>query len=127
MAGSASKALTTGMKALGGGNVPAYTLEHLTASRKHAAGSFDTIIVPYIEMGRDGSAAVRFGDDMATVSRKHASIERKGNDVVLKNLSANNPTLVNGRAVRSEYFLQNGDEIQLSAEGPRMRFNLSSS
>ncbi|CAN5328951.1 hypothetical protein BH09BAC1_BH09BAC1_04610 [soil metagenome] len=126
MAASASKALTTGMKALGGGNVPAYTLEHLTSSRKHAAGTFETIIIPYIELGRDGAVAVRFGDDMATVSRKHAAIERKGNDVILKNLSANNPTLVNGRPVKSEYFLQNGDEIQLSTEGPRMRFNLSS-
>ncbi len=125
MAG-ASQALTTGMKVLGGGNVAAYTLEHLTNTRKHPAGSFDTIIIPYIELGRAGNNAVSFGDDMATVSRKHAAIERSGNDVVLKSLSTSNATLVNGRIVKSTYFLQNGDEIQLSAEGPRMRFNLSS-
>jgi S1-C subfamily serine protease len=125
MAAKVTKALTTGMKVLGGGNVSAYTLEHLSNSRKHPAGSFETIIIPYIELGRDGSNAVSFGDDMSTVSRKHAAIERKGDNVVIKNLSTNNPTLVNGRPVKNEYFLNNGDEIQLSLEGPRMRFNLS--
>lgn len=127
MAAKVTKALTTGMKVLGGGNVSAYTLEHLSNSRKHPAGSFETIIIPYIELGRDGSNAVSFGDDMATVSRKHAAIERKGDNVVIKNLSSSNPTLVNGRPVKNEYFLNNGDEIQLSLEGPRMRFNLSAS
>lgn len=127
MAAKVTKALTTGMKVLGGGNVPAYTLEHLSNSRKHPAGSFETIIIPYIELGRDGSNAVSFGDDMATVSRKHAAIERRGENIVIKNLSTSNPTLVNGRPVKAEYFLQNGDEIQLSLEGPRMRFNLSAS
>lgn len=125
MAAKVTKALTTGMKVLGGGNVSAYTLEHLSSSKKHPAGSFETIIIPYIELGRDGSNAVSFGDDMATVSRKHAAIERKGDNVVIKNLSTSNPTLVNGRPVKNEYFLNNGDEIQLSMEGPRMRFNLS--
>ncbi len=125
MAAKVTKALTTGMKVLGGGNVSAYTLEHLSNSKKHPAGSFETIIIPYIELGRDGSNAVNFGDDMATVSRKHAAIERKGDNVVIKNLSTSNPTLVNGRPVKNEYFLNNGDEIQLSMEGPRMRFNLS--
>jgi pSer/pThr/pTyr-binding forkhead associated (FHA) protein len=125
MAAKVTKALTTGMKVLGGGNVPAYTLEHLSGSRKHPAGTFETIIIPYIELGRDGSAAVSYGDDMATVSRKHAAIERRGDDIVIKNLSSSNPTLVNGRPVKAEYFLNNGDEIQLSMEGPRLRFNRS--
>jgi len=120
MAAKVTKALTTGMKVLGGGNVSAYTLEHLSNSKKHPAGSFETIIIPYIELGRDGSNAVNFGDDMATVSRKHAAIERKGDNVVIKNLSTSN-----GRPVKAEYFLNNGDEIQLSMEGPRLRFNRS--
>lgn len=125
MAARVTKALTTGMKVLGGGNVPAYTLEHLSNTRKHPAGSFETIIVPYIEIGRDGNCAISYGDDLATVSRKHAAIERQGNDVVIKNLSVTNPTLVNGRPVKSQYYLNNGDEIQLSLEGPRLRYNVT--
>ncbi|CAN5328816.1 hypothetical protein BH09BAC1_BH09BAC1_04600 [soil metagenome] len=127
MAAKVTQALTTGMKVLGGGNVPAYTLEHLSNTRKHPAGSFETIIIPYIEMGRDGSNAISYGDDMGTVSRKHAAIERRGDDIIIKNLSTSNPTLVNGRPVKAEYFLNNGDEIQLSMEGPRLRFNRSAS
>ncbi len=120
-----TKALTTGMKVLGGGNVPAYTLEHLTNTRKHPAGSFETIVVPYIELGRDGNCAISYGDDLGTVSRKHAAIERQGAEVVIKNLSTTNPTLVNGRPVKSQYYLNNGDEIQLSMEGPRLRYNVT--
>lgn len=125
MAARVTKALTTGMKVLGGGDVPAYTLEHLTSTSKHPAGSFETIVIPYIELGRDGTCAVRYGDDLNTVSRKHAAIERVGNDVVIKNLSNTNPTLVNGRPVKNQYFLNNGDEIQLSMEGPRLRYNVT--
>lgn len=123
----ATQALTTGMKIIGGGNAPAFTLEHLTGTSKHKAGSFETIVIPYIELGRDSSCAVRYGDDAATVSRKHAAIERKGNDVVIRNLSSTNPTLVNGRPVNDRYFLNNGDEIQLSMEGPRLRYNVTAS
>lgn len=125
MAARATKALTTGMRVLGGGDVPAYTLEHLTSTSKHPAGSFETIVIPYIELGRDGTCAVRYSDDLTTVSRKHAAIERVGNDVVIKNLSNTNPTLVNGRPVKNQYYLNNGDEIQLSMEGPRLRYNVT--
>ncbi len=127
MAARVTKALTTGMKVLGGGDVPAYTLEHLTSTRKHPAGSFETIVIPYVELGRDNTCAVSYGDDLNTVSRKHAAIERVGNDVVIKNLSSTNPTLVNGRPVKNQYFLNNGDEIQLSMEGPRLRYNVTTS
>ncbi len=121
----ATQALTTGLKFMGGGNVQAYTLEYLSSSKKHPAGSYETIVIPYIEIGRQNSCAVRFGDDVSTVSRKHASIERKGNETIIRNLSSTNPTLVNGRPVNRQYYLNNGDEIQLSMEGPRMRFNVS--
>ncbi len=126
MAARVTKALTTGMKVLGGGNVPAYTLEHLTNSRKHKAGTFETIVIPYIELGRDATCAISYSDDMGTVSRRHAAIERNGSDIIVKNLSASNPTLVNGRPVKNQYFLNNGDEIQLSLEGPRVRYNVTS-
>ncbi|MCF8231902.1 MAG: FHA domain-containing protein [Bacteroidales bacterium] len=121
----ATQALTTGLKFMGGGNVQAYTLEYLSSSKKHPAGTYETIVVPYIEIGRHNSCAVKFGEDDRTVSRKHAAIERKGNETIIRNLSNTNPTLVNGHPVNKQYYLNNGDEIQLSMEGPRMRFNVS--
>jgi pSer/pThr/pTyr-binding forkhead associated (FHA) protein len=111
------------MKILGGANIPTYTLEYLTPTANNNQGSFETIVVPYVELGRDKKCGVTFGDDTPTVSRKHAAIERKGNDTFIVNLSRSNPTLVNGRPVENRYFLNNGDEIQLSVEGPRLRFN----
>lgn len=123
MASKATQALSTGMKILGGANMPTYTLEFLTPSGKHPKGSFSTIAVPYAKLGRSGSCTVTFGDEHATVSREHAAIERNGDDVFIVNLSGTNPTLVNGRPVNERYYLNNGDEIQLSVEGPRIRYN----
>jgi V8-like Glu-specific endopeptidase len=121
----ATQSFKTGMSFIGGGNVPAYTLEFLTTSPKHVAGKFETIVVPYIEIGRSSKCAIRFSEEVGTVSRKHAALERKGNDVYIKNLSATNPTLVNGSPVAEEWKLNNGDEFQLSYEGPRLRFNIA--
>lgn len=121
----ATQALTTGLKFMGGGAVSAYTLEFLSNSKRHKQGSYDTIVVPYVELGRSSSCAIQFDEDAGTVSRKHAAIEKRGNDYVIRNLSGTNPTLVNGQPVNKEYYLKNGDEIQLSYEGPKMRFNVS--
>lgn len=115
------------MSFIGGGKVSAYTLEFLTASPKHAPGSFETIVVPYIEIGRSSTCAIRFSEEAGTVSRKHAALERKGSEVFIKNLSATNPTLVNGSPVYEAWKLNNGDEVQLSYEGPRLRFNITQS
>ncbi|MBI1185417.1 FHA domain-containing protein [bacterium] len=123
MANRATQSLTTGMKILGGANIPTYTLEYLTSTAKHKQGSYETIVVPYIELGRDKKCGVEFGDDTPTVSRRHCAIERKGEETFIVNLSTSNPTLVNGRPVNEKFFLNNGDEIQLSMEGPKLRFN----
>lgn len=121
----ATQSLKTGMSFIGGGKVPAYTLEYLTPSPRHPVGSYETIVIPYIEMGRSHTCAVCFSDEVITVSRKHAALERRGNDVYIKNLSGTNPTLVNGSPVAEEWKLNNGDEFQLSYEGPRIRFNMT--
>lgn len=123
MANKATRSLTAGMKVLGGANTPTFTLEYLSPVKGKQQGAFETIVVPYVELGRDRSCGIRFGDDTPTVSRKHAAIERKGDETYVINLSASNPTLVNGRPVNDRYFLNNGDEIQLSLEGPRLRYN----
>jgi len=119
----ATQALATGMRVIGGAKMPAYTLEFLTDSIKHKSGTHTTIVVPYIELGRDKKCAVKFGEDTSTVSRKHAAIERTKDGVLLKNLSVTNQTLINGKPVKRQFYLNNGDEIQLSLEGPKLRYN----
>lgn len=121
----ATQAFATGLKILGGANVPIYTLQHLTNTDNHPAGSYEKIVVPYIELGRDKGCVIQFDDSCDTVSRKHAAIERQGKDIFIKNLSETNPTLINGRPVAEQWYLTNGDEIQLSMEGPKLLFNIS--
>ena len=117
----------TGMTVLTGGNVPAYTLEYLAPARRKNTGDFETIVIPYIEIGRAGNCNVQYGDESSTVSRRHAAIERRGSEFYLIHLSQTNPSLLNGNPVPDEASLNNGDEIQLSMEGPKLRFNTTPS
>jgi hypothetical protein len=120
-----TQALKTGMTILRGGNVPAYTLEFMSPSRRKKAGSYETIVIPYVEIGRANNCNIQFGDDYPTVSRRHAAIERRDATFFLLQLSQTNPTLLNGQPIGREMQLNNGDEIQLSLEGPKLRFNVT--
>lgn len=121
-----TSALTTGAKFLSGQALSTFTLLHLDTTQKHTSGSVDTVVLPYIELGRSSTCVIQFSDDCATVSRRHAAIERRSSgekvEFILKHLGAN-PTLINNQPVNSQWYLSNGDVIQLSLEGPRMRFN----
>lgn len=99
-----------------------YILEHKVASRYHDIGDEQRIIVDEIELGRDASCQVRFDESFSTVSRKHAAIVRDGNGWKLIPLSTTNSTLLNGIRLTSPWYLQNGDEIQLSNGGPKLGF-----
>ena len=99
-----------------------YILEHKTSSKYHSAGESQKLIIDQIEIGRDASCQVRYDESFDTVSRKHAAIVRDGNNWQLIHLSTSNPTLVNGRPIQGTYYLQSGDEIQLSVNGPRLGF-----
>lgn len=92
------------------------------SSKYHRAGETQKIIVDQVEMGRDPRCQVRFDDSFTSVSRRHAAILRDGAGWKLVHLSKVNTTLLNGRPVTDEWYLQNGDEIQLSSNGPRMGF-----
>lgn len=112
-----------GMGALFGASGKTYfILEHKTPSKYHQVGEAQKIIVDQIELGRDASCQIRYDETFDTVSRKHAAIERDGDGWKLIHLSNSNPTLVNGRPISGTYYLQNGDEIQLSVNGPRLGF-----
>jgi hypothetical protein len=109
-----------------GKDVANYSLLFLDETLTRKRGEHETIFMPHIVLGRSSRCHVRFGDQFSTVSREHASITVDGSNFVINhNPSASNPTYVNGRAIGASHFLQNGDEIQLSSNGPKMRFNTS--
>lgn len=103
-----------------------YILEHKVSSKYHKAGEAQEIIVDQIELGRDPKCQVQFDESFQTVSRRHAAIVRDGENWKLIQLSKTNTTFLNGRPVQSEWYLQNGDEIQLSVNGPKLGFIIPS-
>lgn len=114
--------LGAGMSSLFGGVSNYYVLEHKVSSKYHKLGEAQEIIVDYAEIGRDRDCAVRFDESFNTVSRKHAAIVKKDDNWKLVQLSQTNSTFLNGHKVADEWYLQNGDEIQLSVNGPKIGF-----
>jgi len=122
---SFSGTVGSGFGAVFGSGKPYYMLEHKDTSRYYRKGQTQSIIVDQALLGRDSSCQVRFDDaTFPTVSRRHAVIVRDIDQWKLIHLSEINPTFVNGEKVIDFYYLQNGDEIQLSAKGPRLGFIL---
>ena len=101
-----------------------YILEHKVSSKYHRAGESQEIIVDNIELGRDPHCQVRFDESFKTVSRHHAAIVKDGDMWKLVQISNTNTTFLNGRPVKHEWYLQSGDEIQLSVNGPKLGFIL---
>lgn len=113
-----------GVGALFNGNGRRYfILEHKDASKYYKAGDSQKIIIDQIELGRDKNCQVRFDDEsFPTVSRRHAAIIKDGDKWKLVQLSQTNSTFLNSRPITTEWYLENGDEIQLSVGGPRLGF-----
>jgi hypothetical protein len=99
-----------------------YILEHKVASKYHKLGESQKIIIDQIELGRAPNCSVRFDESFTTVSRRHAAIIREGEHYKLIQLSQTNTTFLNGKQIIREWYLQNGDEIQLSVNGPKLVF-----
>lgn len=124
---SLSGSVGAGMGSLfGGGGKTYFILEHKVSSKYHKAGEAQEIIVDQVELGRDSSCAVRFDETFSTVSRRHAAIMRDGANWKLVQLSTTNTTFLNGHPIQKEWYLQNGDEIQLSVNGPKLGFIIPS-
>lgn len=130
---SMSGSIGAGMKSiLGGDGRRFYVLEHKVSSKYHKAGEEQKIIVDQVEIGRDPSCAVRLDGDpndkmFQIVSRKHAAIQKEGDNWVLIHLSNTNSTFLNGRRMSTpgqKWYLQNGDEIQIAESGPKMGFKI---
>lgn len=99
-----------------------YILEHKVSSKYHKAGESQEIIVDNIELGRDPRCQVRFDEKFQTVSRHHAGIVKDGDMWKLVQISKKNSTFLNGRPIKTEWYLQSGDEIQLAVNGPKLGF-----
>ena len=100
-----------------------FILEHKDSSRYHHAGESQKIIIDQIELGRAKECQIRYdGETWPIVSRRHAAIEKDATGWKIVPLSQTNSTLVNGKVVNTAWYLQNGDEIQLSIGGPRLGF-----
>lgn len=100
-----------------------FILQHRDSSRYHQAGESQKIIIDQIELGRAKECQIRYDDETwPIVSRRHAAIEKDATGWKIVPLSQTNSTLVNGKVVNTAWYLQNGDEIQLSIGGPRLGF-----
>ena len=114
-----------GVQMMAGRDVPNYTLLFLDPTKKQKAGEHKNYIVTHLEIGRGAGCDIQYDDSYSTVSRKHASISIVDKNFILKHHpNASNPTFVNNQIVQ-EHKLQNGDEIQFSENGPKLRFNVS--
>ncbi len=123
LSGQFSKTVGAGVSSLmNPGAKSYYILEHCVTSKFHQMGEAQKIIVDNIEIGRDPRCQVRFDENFKTVSRRHAAIVRDGDNWKLVQISKTNSTLLNGRRVTTEWYLQSGDEIQISVNGPKLRF-----
>ena len=58
------------------------------------------------------AAAIRIEEPL--VSRLHARLERRGEGWVVRDLDSTNFTLVNGRRIRREQELEDGDQLQFA-------------
>ena len=120
---SVAGSMGAGIKSVMGGNQRRfYILEHKISSKYHQQGEAQRIIVDEIELGRDAKCQVRFDESFSTVSRRHAAIVKDGANWKLVQLSKTNSTYLNGHKVDKEWYLQSGDEIQLSTNGPKLGF-----
>ena len=63
-------------------------------------------------------------DTRKLISRRHASIEKKGDRFVVIDLGSTNGTMVNGKKFisRGEHPLENGDVLEFGRDGVRLRF-----
>lgn len=120
---SVSGTISAGMRSVfNGDNSRYFIIEHKDDSALHRRGEQQKIIVDQAFIGRDDKCQIRIDDQFMTVSREHALIVREGDNWKLLHRSQTNDTFVNGQQVVGEKVLQNGDEIQLSANGPRLGF-----
>lgn len=83
----------------------------------------DVLSKAEIVLGRHPSCDLRFHPDQdLDVSGKHATIVKSGTSWVLKDLQSRNGTLLNGHRINADTRIDDTDQIQLGASGPKIEF-----
>jgi pSer/pThr/pTyr-binding forkhead associated (FHA) protein len=93
-------------------------LVHLQGPMK---GEIQEFTEQVITIGRLPDSLLRFPKDLGIISRKHAEIVRDGNRFKLVDFSANG-TFVNGKRMKEEVILKNGDVLTFAEGGPKVSF-----
>lgn len=119
---SFGQTFSSGWKAVVKSSTAKYILCHCVSSQYHKEGEKQEILLDEIILGRSDDCHVRFDESFPTVSRHHAKIIRKDGRWMLVQMSQTNTTFLNGNAIRDTWFLQDGDEIQLALNGPKLQF-----
>ena len=99
-----------------------FILEFKSATASQKVGDQIKVTEDAVVIGRDNSCQIQLDESCATVSRQHAKIERDGSQYKVIALSQTNSTFVNGAPVKGERYLNNGDELKFSSQGPTVIF-----
>jgi pSer/pThr/pTyr-binding forkhead associated (FHA) protein len=87
------------------------------------AGTRRALTADFATLGRHPSSELQLDPEQDTeVSARHAAVFRQGPGYVVRDLGSATGTWVNGVRVRSDRSLENGDRIQLGAQGPEIEF-----
>jgi len=117
-----AKTMRQGAAMLSGKDIPNYTLT-FEDQPKNISERERTFWAPTVTLGRNSNCTVQYGDNFNTVSREHAMINTNPDKTItVHQLSQTNPTLINGQPIGDTQQLQPGDTIQLSYQGPKLRF-----
>jgi transcriptional regulator with AAA-type ATPase domain len=80
-------------------------------------------ITDELTIGRSASCEIALDDDK--VSRQHARIELDGGELKIRDLGSRNGTRVNGKRIRSELRLVDGDQIQFGDSTARLELEVA--
>ena len=104
-------------------------ITHLTGANANREERFFFDGPKELKLGRDLECSIRFDPDKDDiVSRQHALIRIERLDpfsCTIRDLGSRNGTFVAGKRIDGTANLEPGDEIELGAQGPRVRFDVT--
>lgn len=94
------------------------TLYHMHGPMK---GEVNQLTDSEIQFGRHPDCQIRFPNNLKLISRKHARIIREGNRFLIIDTSTNG-TFINGVRVNQQQYLNSGDVLDFTEDGPKISF-----
>lgn len=101
-----------------------YQLVMLIDGFGHQANEKFPLLLNRTRMGSHWCSHLKFSNANGRIQKNHAVIEKKGADWTIKTVSNKSCIYVNSRKVDDLWYLQEGDLIALSLEGPFLRFSV---